>query len=94
MAQSEADGFIVELGKSGRQFHVAEDQTILRVLLDAGIDLQYSCEQGICGACEVKYLAGVPEHRDLVFSVEEHEAERTVMICCAGSQSAILVLDL
>jgi ferredoxin len=94
MARSESGGFIVELGRSGGEYHVPAGDTILNILLDAGIDLQYSCEQGICGACEVNYLSGTPEHRDSVRAPEEHDADKTILICCAGSQSARLVLDL
>jgi len=94
MAQSEGGGFIVELGRSGGEFLVPEDDTILNVLRNAGIDLQYSCEQGICGACEVSYLSGTPDHRDFVRTPEAHDADKTILICCAGSQTPRLVLDL
>ena len=93
MAQSDA-GFIVALGRSGGEYFVPENETILNVLRDAGVDLQYSCEQGICGACEVNYLSGLPEHRDFVRAAEEHDAEKTILICCAGSRTPRLVLDL
>jgi vanillate O-demethylase ferredoxin subunit len=93
MARSEP-GFTVALGRSGGEFFVPEDETILNVLRDAGVDLQYSCEQGICGACEVNYLEGQPEHRDSVRAPEEHDADKTILICCAGSQTPRLVLDL
>jgi ferredoxin len=94
MAPSEPGGFIVALGRTGGEFFVPEDDTILNVLRTAGVDLQYSCEQGICGACEVNYLEGTPEHRDSVRAPEEHDADKTILICCAGSQTPRLVLDL
>jgi vanillate O-demethylase ferredoxin subunit len=93
MAPSEP-GFLVALARTGGEYHVPADETILNVLRNAGIDLQYSCEQGICGACEVNYLEGRPEHRDSVRPPEEHDAEKTILICCAGSHTARLVLDL
>jgi len=94
MAQSEPGGFVIALARSGGEFFVPEDETILNVLRDAGIDLQYSCEQGICGACEVTYVSGTPEHRDSVRAPEDHDAEKTILICCAGSRTPRLVLDL
>jgi ferredoxin len=94
MAQSETGGFVVALARSGGEFFVPEDETILNVLRDAGVDLQYSCEQGICGACEVTYLSGVPEHRDFVRTPADHDAAKTILICCAGSQTPRMVLDL
>ena len=86
--------FIVELARSGRSFTVRQGQSILGTLRDAGVDLAYSCEEGICGACEVKYLAGTPEHRDFVRTPEEHDQRSTVIICQAGCRSERLVLDL
>ncbi len=86
--------FTVVLAKSGTEVLVHNGETILDALRRARIDVSYSCEQGVCGACEVKLLAGVPVHRDLVRSAAEHERLSTIMICCAGSDSERLVLDL
>jgi ferredoxin-NADP reductase len=89
-----AGGFVVELRRSGREFVIPAGQSILEVLREAGMDLSYSCEQGICGACETRVISGVPEHRDSVLTPAEQAANTTVMICCAGSKSERLVLDL
>jgi tetrachlorobenzoquinone reductase len=89
-----AGGFVVELRRSGREFMIPPGKSILEVLRDAGMDLSYSCEQGICGACETQVISGVPEHRDSVLTPAEQAANTTVMICCAGSKSERLVLDL
>lgn len=58
--------FTVLLAKSGIEVPVRADQSILDALRDAAIDVSYSCEQGICGACEVKFLAGDPLDRKSV----------------------------
>jgi tetrachlorobenzoquinone reductase len=87
-------GFIVELARSGREFFIPEGHSILGVLLDEGIDVDYSCELGICGACEQRVLAGEPEHRDSILTEEEQAENKRVMICCAGCKSERLVLDL
>lgn len=89
-----AGGFVVELAKSGISVEVQAGQTILEALLDAGVDAAYSCQDGICGACETKVLEGLPEHRDSVLSKAEQDRNETMMICCSGSRTAKLVLDL
>jgi ferredoxin len=98
MEHSEAgalqEEFTVVLAKSGVEIAVRQGETILEALLNAHIDVQYSCEQGICGACEVRFLSGTPEHRDMVRSAEEHDQISTLMICCAGSRSKRLTLDI
>ena len=88
------DEFTVVLARSGTEILVQPGETILGALLDARIDVSYSCEQGVCGACELKFLAGRPEHRDMVRSPEEHDEISTLMICCAGSRSKRLTLDI
>jgi ferredoxin-NADP reductase len=87
-------GFTVELARSGGIYFIPEGETILNVLLDAGIDVDYSCELGICGACEQRVVSGVPDHRDSILSEEEQAENKRVMICCAGCKTDRLVLDL
>jgi tetrachlorobenzoquinone reductase len=88
------DSFTVVLARSGREVHIEKGDTILFALLCAGVNAEFSCEEGMCGACETKVLAGTPVHRGSAFSAEEHERRSTALICCAGSRSARLTLDL
>jgi vanillate O-demethylase ferredoxin subunit len=87
-------GFKVVLAKSGKEFIVPPGKTILDTLLDAGLDIPYSCMEGVCGTCETKVLEGTPDHRDLILTEDEHAAGKSMMICCSGSKSEKLVLDL
>jgi ferredoxin-NADP reductase len=87
-------GFVVELARSARRLPVKSGCTILETLREAGIGVQASCEQGICGTCETRVLAGIPDHRDTLLSPEEKAANNTMMVCCSGSRSEVLVLDL
>jgi tetrachlorobenzoquinone reductase len=93
-APDKKGGFVVELARSGQEFVIPEGKSILEVLLDAGVDVDYSCELGICGACEQRVVSGVPEHRDAILTEEEQASNTKVMICCAGCKSERLVLDL
>lgn len=87
-------GFLVVLARSGREVEVPAGKSILGVLIDAGLDVSYSCMEGVCGTCETRVLEGIPDHRDLILTAEEHAANNTMMICCSGSKSDRLVLDL
>ncbi len=69
-------------------------QTLLQALQDAGLKIKVSCEQGICGTCETRVIAGLPDHRDMILSDEEKASNETMMVCCSGSLSPTLVLDL
>ena len=87
-------GFTVKLHQSGRNVPVAPGQTILAALQAAGIEPLYSCGEGVCGTCQVAVLAGTPDHRDLVQSDAEKAANTHIMICCSGSKTPELELDL
>jgi tetrachlorobenzoquinone reductase len=86
--------FFVELAKSGRRVFVGPDESIADALRAQGVDVQTSCEQGICGTCETRVLAGRPEHRDELLSEGEKAANDVMMICCSRSKDDVLVLDL
>lgn len=86
--------FSVELARSGRTITVEAGETVLQALLAAGVDVPYSCEEGVCGACETKLLRGAALHRDAVRSAQDHDRLGTFMICCSLSRAGPLVLDL
>ncbi|MDI9232393.1 2Fe-2S iron-sulfur cluster-binding protein [Limnohabitans lacus] len=90
-----SDGsFEVQLQKSGQTLQVTKDQSILKVLQDAGHDVPFSCSEGICGTCLTKVVAGKPDHWDMYLTPEEQEKGDCMMVCCSRSQTARLVLDL
>lgn len=93
-APADGDAFEVELSRTGVVLPVPADRTLLQVVLDAAPDVAYSCEEGYCGSCEVRVLAGTPEHRDTVLSAEEQDRGDIMMICVGRSRSPRLVLDL
>jgi vanillate O-demethylase ferredoxin subunit len=93
-APATESGFTVVLAKSGRTFEVPAGETILSVLLAAGVGVAHSCREGVCGSCETRVIAGTPDHRDHVLSGAEKVSGKTMMICCSGSACGELVLDL
>jgi vanillate O-demethylase ferredoxin subunit len=94
-APAAADGgFSVQLARAGRSVFVPKGCTILDALRQEGVDVQASCEQGICGSCETRVLSGRPDHRDALLSEEEKKSNQVMMVCCSGSQDPVLVLDL
>lgn len=87
-------GFTIVLAKSGREIPVLAGKTILDTLKDAGLSTAHSCLEGVCGTCETKVLEGIPDHRDRILTETQRAAGRTMMICCSGSKSDRLILDL
>lgn len=87
-------GFQVRLERSGAVVDIKPGQTILAALEAHGVAVPSSCQQGVCGVCETRVLEGRPDHRDLVLSDAEKAAGSSMMICCSGSLTPLLVLDM
>lgn len=86
-------GFQVVLARSQKTVFVPEGNTILEVLLAEGLDIPYSCQQGICSACETTVISGIPDHRDMILTPEQHASNKVMMICCSGCKGDQIVLD-
>jgi len=91
---SREHAFDVELKDSGIVVHVPANQTVLTALRAANIDVQSDCEEGLCGSCEVRVLSGKVDHRDVVLTRSEREADTRMMTCCSRACGARLVLEL
>ncbi|MCX4760153.1 PDR/VanB family oxidoreductase [Streptomyces sp. NBC_01275] len=85
--------FTVRLAKSGNEYEIKDGESVLDVLLAAGVDAPYSCQQGICGECIVRVLAGEPDHRDDILTDRER-ADGMFTTCSSRAHSPILELDL
>jgi vanillate O-demethylase ferredoxin subunit len=88
------ESFEIEIRSSGEIIKVDAAQSAAHALLEAGFDLPLSCEQGVCGTCMTKVLAGVPEHRDLYLTDDERERNDCFMPCCSRAKTPRLTLDL
>ena len=87
-------GYEIELSQSGMVLDVPTGQSILDVLIENNISVPFACNDGVCGTCETRVLAGRPDHRDAILTDEEKLRGDTMMVCCSGSKSPRLVLDL
>ena len=91
---SAGDAFEVVLDRTKRTIAVPSGMTIVQALQDAGITVEVSCEQGICGTCLCQVLDGVPDHRDGYLTEEERVTNDQMLLCCSRAKTPRLVLDL
>lgn len=63
--------FQLELARSRRVVDVPANRSALGVMLDSDPTTPYSCQQGFCGTCKVKVLAGRVDRRD---AAVQHDA--------------------
>ena len=82
----------VHMRRSGVTIQVHTNQTLLNAIRAAGIDPMTSCETGVCGSCVTAVLEGTPLHGDSCLSESDRRGQ--MALCCGGSLSARLVLDL
>jgi len=92
--RGEDTAFEVQLASSGRVVLVAAGQSVTQALLEAGVDVMVSCEQGVCGTCLIRVLSGQVEHRDVYLTQEEQAANDQFTPCCSRARCERLVLDL
>ena len=89
-------GFEVVCEKSGQSVDVPAGKSILDALIDAGIEPDHSCKEGICGACETAVIGfdGELEHHDGILSKVERAAGKSMMICVSRCSGKKVVLDI
>lgn len=87
-------GYEIELEQSGMVLEVPAGKSILDVLIENNVPVPFACNDGVCGTCETRVLSGRPDHRDSILTDEERLRGDTMMVCCSGSKSPRLVLDL
>lgn len=94
LASGDTSAFDVQLQRSGMTVHVPADRSVLECLEDHGIDVPFSCREGLCGTCETGVLAGTVEHRDFVLSAAEKLAQNKMLVCVSRAACSRITLDL
>lgn len=86
--------FTMRLARQGRDIDVPAGRSALACLQDAGVEIDCSCEVGVCGTCRTVVLDGVPEHLDSVLGEDEKRTNACFMPCVSRSRTPMLYLDL
>ena len=61
---------------------------------EQGLDVDFSCMEGICGSCRVRVLEGELDHRDSFLNSAQKAAGDAMMICVSRAAGPTLTLDL
>ncbi|GGB84716.1 vanillate O-demethylase oxidoreductase [Marinobacterium zhoushanense] len=88
------EAFEVFAETSGVTVQVGPNESIATALKAAGVKVQMSCEEGVCGTCICDVLEGTPDHRDHFLTEEEKEDNDQIALCCSRAKSARLVIDI
>ena len=95
-AEVDTDGapFTLVAHRSGKTFEIQPGETISSRLIEASIDVQMSCQSGVCGTCLTKVIEGTPDHRDFVQTDLEKASNARITLCCSRSKTKRLVVDI
>ncbi|MGH7225388.1 MAG: flavin reductase family protein, partial [Gemmataceae bacterium] len=85
-----AKPYVLRRSTNSAEMVVEAGGSMLAALWELGAMVDASCEGGICGACEVRWLEGEPIHRDRVLSPERRRTH--LMACVAQCASELLVV--
>jgi hypothetical protein len=85
--------FKVVLPRAGTIVDVSAARSMLESLRDVLPGTPASCETGLCGSCEMRVLAGRPEHRDDILAGADRQRIDIVYPCVSRSRDPLLVLD-
>lgn len=86
--------FELILAHSNRILLVPADKSALEILLDNYLDVDCSCEQGICGSCVLEVIEGEVEHNDQFLTDAEKRSNKLFTPCCSRAKSKQLVISL
>lgn len=81
------------LKRTGRTISVPGAMPLLDAILESGITVPFECRAGICGACAVKVIEGIPDHRDSALTKTEREQAALMCTCVSRAKTSRLVLD-
>lgn len=85
--------FDVKIASTGTSYKITGDKSVTACLEEAGVKIQTSCEQGMCGTCKTKVLEGEIDHRDKRLSAEQR-AQGYFLPCVSRAKGDTLLLDL
>jgi ferredoxin-NADP reductase len=93
-APDDEKSFDLVLRRSGKILKVPPSCSVLDVLLDAGVDVETSCEEGICGSCETPVVSGRIDHRDHILTASGRARGDVMYVCVSRCLDDRLELDI
>ena len=87
--------FKVKIPRFEKEISVSQNQSLLKALEEANIEVMYDCMKGECGLCQVEILehTGSIDHRDFFFSENEKSQNNKLCACVSRVVNGDIVID-
>ena len=73
---------------------IGSDETILEAALENDIDIPFSCQSGVCTACQAKVKSGTTQ-MDVSDGLSDEDINDNYVLCCqAYSTSDLLEIEI
>ncbi|OBF93185.1 ferredoxin [Mycobacterium sp. 852002-51152_SCH6134967] len=86
--------FSVTVAARDQTIDVGAEETLLAALRRSGVQAPYSCQQGFCGTCRTRVLAGAVDHRDTLLTDTERDGGLMLICISRAAEGSHLTLDL
>ena len=86
----DTETYTCEFVEEGVEIEVAEDEYVLEAALDEGIELQYSCLQGVCASCSAKVDGEIAQSEERVLTQWEKQ-QGYGLLCVAYPRSDLTI---
>ena len=84
---SKASKIKILLDGDSHTFEMNTNETILDVAIENDIDMPFSCQSGVCTACQGRLLNGSVE-MDVSDGLSEEEIDDGYILCCQSHPSS------
>ena len=86
--------FSESIASTGQQVVVGAEETLLTALRRSDVAAPYSCQQGFCGTCRTRVVAGTVDHRDTLLTDPERAGGMMLVCISRAADGEHLILDL